>query len=328
VEISNLAITSFKEWLSSPPPDLIQEATESNPWFNEFNIRYAIQAFSDWMETSALEEFWKRGKDLSPQKIIWILAGNIPGAGFHDLLSAIATPGESILKLSHQDFPLINALALKIFEINPSAQKRVSLTSTLPNDVDLVIGSGSDLTSRLLSEVWPYQPKLLRGNRFSIAVLEEIQDYKALAFDILLYNGLGCRNVSHIISFLPNPPDSFLQALLNWPQDNLSKSYQEKLKWEKACQQVYPKSFSLPDSLPIVIQPATTIRPCETGTLQWVKVNSVSEREAILKEASPQIQIIVGRDCKEGRSQHPGLWDYADQIDPVEWIRTSMLDKN
>ena len=119
--------------------------------------------------------------------------------GFHDILCLWILGYKGILKLSSKDNVLIPFLTNYLEE--KSKVKSFIYKDSIFKNFDAVIATGSNNTSIYFNYYFSKYPNIIRKNRTSIAILDGNEteiELKNLAKDILLYYGLGCRNVSKI----------------------------------------------------------------------------------------------------------------------------------
>src|SRR3990170_234279 len=136
-----------------------------------------------------------------------VMAGNIPLAGFHDLLSVLVGGHAIVVKLSSKDTVLTTWLVNKLIKMEPRFEPMITLAARLKN-FDAVIATGSDNSSRYFQYYFGKYPHIIRKNRTSCAILsgsETAEDLMLLGRDVFTYFGLGCRNVSKI--FIPHDFD-------------------------------------------------------------------------------------------------------------------------
>ncbi len=146
------------------------------------------------------------------------MAGNIPAVGFLDLLCVLACGCNAAVKLSSKDRYIIPALCASIAERSPALKdalfRSVSFSCSRRDvaeffsGADSILFSGSDDSAGVICPEFAGVRKLMRGSRFSFAVVsgeESDEQLEGLALDILLYCGLGCRSVSYL--YLPERYD-------------------------------------------------------------------------------------------------------------------------
>lgn len=318
-----------KNWLLHPPESCIHAAISANPWFTELDIRFALQEVATWLSAENLEEFISqydlpKEKDFSPT-IGLILAGNIPAAGFHDVLVGLLSGANLRVKCSHLDSVLIPAFYREVF---PSL-KTLVFTEGI-SGVDALIASGTSLTGLYLKSQFEGIPMLIRGNRFSLAILkgdESLAELDLLAADILRYNGMGCRNVSNLM--VPSDwkgREVLWQALMDYKNRQvLSAPYLRKVAWEQGIENWRGNNQDV--LLPVCWRESLSLSAVETGVLQVVAYHSFEDRIRLMEEVNHSVQCVVGKESWVGFgvSQCPGLMDYADGVDTMEWIRCAHL---
>ena len=296
-----------------------------NPWFLPVLIRGAIDAVLPWFDDGGpLLRLKPQSDHAEAKRIGIIMAGNVPLVGLHDLISVFAAGHHARVKLSGKDKLLLPALIDRIPHPLP-----VEFVSHLrPGDLDFLVATGSDNTARYIAHDFAGTPKIIRKNRFSVAVLDGTEtdsQLDLLARDVLLYHGMGCRSVSNIL--LPGDAalEPLLQALDRFPEDALAKEWWEMVRWEKAVQQM---KGPLPENVRVLIlEPRTQLAVARIGTLNIVRYREVAQAEQLLREAAPQIQCVVGagRNASAriafGQSQMPGWSDHADGIDLLELLK-------
>ena len=188
------------------------DAFKANPLFTPFMQRRALSAIAEeYLTEEALKKLLSFSDDkremMQGKTVGIIMAGNIPAVGFHDLLSALSTGANAVVKLSSKDRYLIPAM---IKEVGSEISNRVhflplnapatDLNSYRP---DVILFSGSDENKALLSSEFKGVPLVARGSRFSCGVLtgrESEEELEGLAEDMFLYCGLGCRSISYLLA--------------------------------------------------------------------------------------------------------------------------------
>jgi len=312
-----------KNWLENPPQDTLIKAIDQNPWFTESDIRFSLREISLWLAAPKLFDFLKNYPLHSPnpkRRLGLILAGNIPAAGFHDVLMGVFSGYLIEAKCSHSDSVLIPAF---FQDVLPELT-----TLSFPDKLskpDALIASGSSLTAQYLSHSYSDIPVLIRGNRFSIAILqgfESREDFNLLVSDILRYNGMGCRNVSNLLI----PPNwvglEFLKdsLLLAKKTFSFSSPYLRKVAWEQGIENW--KGNIQDSSLPVCLRTNIQLSPVEVGVLQLVEYSDSKHQDQLIQNVSNTLQCICGTDTSIpfGKTQSPELDDFADRVDTLEWI--------
>ena len=306
------------------------ESQRLNTWFVSCFIDCALKNIRKWLFSENLNYWLSKNRvnfnDI-PKNIGIIMPGNIPLVGFHDFLSVILSGNRVIIKLSSKDSFLLPALTSYIIKIYPEMSDYIFFTDTVPENVDAVIATGSDNTIRSLKYFYKNKTSLFRGTRNSVAILsgnETDEQLSALADDIFLYFGLGCRSVSKI--YLPDNKNIFERLKTAFQKYNWilkHKDWNDNLKLQKAKLLTHRSSFIDYNSI-IFIQNSSINSP--VATINYEIYDSVDNVLNSLKVNESSIQCIVG--SKEidrslidfGCSQSPNLNDFADGINVLRFL--------
>jgi len=312
----------------------VQQSYFENKWFTQENTRKALEAIAGAFLDPEKLEAWVKQYPLSvsdfPEKTIGIvMAGNIPLVGFHDWLCVFASGQRARVKLSDKDKRLLPLLVKKMGEW---AHESWAYTEFLGEgeylkNMDAVIATGSNNTSRYFEQYFGKYPHIIRRNRNSVAVLsgmETAEELLALGEDIFSYFGLGCRNVSKI--YVPHGYrfDFLLETL---------HEYREIIHHDK-----YKNNFDYNFTLYIMNGVKHLNNGClllkEDASLQ-ARIASVHyeyydelwDLDARLAEKRNDIQCVVGKiPVKDfvvlpfGESQKPTLFDYPDGVDVMRFL--------
>lgn len=304
---------------------LLSRVHAANPWFTPALVRSAIESMNSWWANSGatadeMEAVRQRDIHGTAASVGIIAAGNVPLVGLHDLLCVWRSGHHARIKLSSKDALLIPALLQRV----PGHCPIRIVEKLIPSDIDFLLATGSDNTARYLSHDFAQVPRLIRKNRFSVAVLTPTassEDLDGLARDILLYHGMGCRSVSNL--FFPTGMDlsPLWAALDRFPADLLSDAWEEVVQWEQAVaaldgQPPSPTKRLLPQS-------RTTPSPAKIGVLHLIEYPSETALQTHLSEAKDKIQCIVGhgQPVGFGNSQNPAWDDYADGVNVMELLQ-------
>jgi predicted phage-related endonuclease len=124
--------------------------------------------------------------------------------GFHDFLSVLISGNCYVGKLSSKDDVLMTRIIHLLKNIEPKFEEYIQIKKDKLSGFDAVIATGSNNTARYFEYYFGKYPHIIRKNRNSAAVLsgsESDDELIALADDIFMYFGLGCRSISKL--FLP-----------------------------------------------------------------------------------------------------------------------------
>ena len=300
----------------------IAETVAENPWFTEYYIRRRLDGIAIWLDVSVLTDFVSAyPQQKNPAKQIGVIAaGNIPLVGIHDVFVVLLSGNICLLKPSGQDRVLINWIRNKWIQIYPEIANLFQITSQLTQP-DFLIATGSNNSARYFEANYGHIAHLIRKNRYSVAILEENlgeKEIEGLCEDILLFNGLGCRNVSNLIINPGFDWGMLEEKLAEYSTKHLNPLYLERVLYEKkrielleGKVKVYPH---------VLLHPSTSFMYSTMGILHGVTVQSDKEADQLIEKHANEIQCVVGRDTKFGETQFPGLKDFADNMDIMEVI--------
>jgi hypothetical protein len=94
-----------------------------------------------------------------------INAGNIPFVGLHDLLSVLNSGHLYFGKNSSDDKYLLPWIANLLIEIEPELKSRINFIEKL-NEIDAVIATGSDNSSRYFDYYFGKYPHIIRKQKW------------------------------------------------------------------------------------------------------------------------------------------------------------------
>jgi hypothetical protein len=323
----------YNEPFFSVLSQLVNSLHEQNAWFTRENILYALNTWANALTEEKIEKWLNKYeiKNHSTSKIVGvIMAGNIPLVGFHDFISVLMSGHHIKAKLSSNDKHLLPLLGKYLTYLNPEFKNLISFIDGHLKDIDAVIATGSDNTSRYFEYYFGKYPHIIRKNRNSVAVLtgdETEQDLEGLADDIMLYFGLGCRNVSKL--FVPENYDfnSLFKALLKYKDLINYQKYANNYEYNKA---VYLMSVDKHISESLIDNGLVLLKKdyrysSPIGTIFYEHYQDIDAVKRILEKDKEKIQAIVSNvDLPEsidfGTTQKPQLWDYADGVDTLQFL--------
>ena len=306
---------------------LIDRLHDSNSWFKRDQLEFTFQAWSEALTNENLDK-WLQAYDLKeePLKTVGlILAGNIPMVGFHDVLSVLLSGNKALIKLSSNDTLLIPFILKYIATVEPRFANRYQITKEKLENFDAVIATGSDNTARYFEYYFDKYPKIIRKNRNSVAVLngqESKEDMLALGEDVFRYFGLGCRNVSKL--FVPRGYvfDPFFEGLFVFKDVLDDDKYTNNYDYNKAV--FLMSNFNLLDNGFFTIKEDTSYAsPISSAFYEYY--DSLDEVQEKLTNDADKIQCVVSNNLVKnsipfGSTQNPQLWDYADNVDTMEFL--------
>ncbi|MFN8275878.1 MAG: acyl-CoA reductase [Chitinophagales bacterium] len=311
---------------------MIEGGQRLNPWFVPAFMQSAWEAVRGSMLNDSALRLWLNAYSIpdQPRKLLrvgLVMAGNIPLVGFHDFLCVYLTGYKAQLKLSSKDDGLLLYLLDSLKKIDPGFSEQIQLVDKL-TQFDAVIATGSDNTNRYFEHYFRNYPAILRRNRNSVAVLngnETKEELEALADDIFLYFGLGCRNVSKLYV----PKDYDVRVLFpyferyQWLHHHTK--YMNNYDYNRTIllmnkTQHYSNDFVMLEEKNAIASPI--------AVLYYETYENTEALTAALQVAAPQIQCVVASPgvlpevptVVFGTAQQPGLADYADGVDTIRFL--------
>ena len=309
---------------------LMHRTYHQNKWFTVENQKSAVKAIAkEFLDREKLNS-WAGKYDLrdeeKPLDVGMVMAGNIPLAGFHDLLCAFVAGHRSMIKLSQKDQFLLPYLLKLLSNFDPRSEAYFQLTDKL-KDFDAVIATGSNNTARYFEAYFGKYPHIIRKNRNSVAVLDGTEtdgEILALGKDIFLYFGLGCRNVSKIYVPEGYPLDPFLEVLHEYRTVINHKKYHNNFEYNMALAVLNKMEYKSNGCLILLEDSSLQSR---IATLHYQTYADPESMERDIRDRQGHIQCIVARESSFpgntvlfGRAQEPGLSDYADGIDTLQFL--------
>ena len=305
------------------------QATIQNQWFGKHEIHFAFSALASNLKPGELQAWLKAYPALQterqPKRVGLIMAGNLPLVGFHDMLAVLLAGHFLVAKTSSKDAVLPRLVSDILCEIEPAFTERIQLTERL-EQIEAVIATGSDNSARYFEHYFGKYPHIIRSNRHSLAILrgdETAEELQRLADDIFMYHGMGCRNVSKL--FLPKGFDinRLFEAFDTYRHLRDHNKYRNNFDYQQAMLMMNKLPFLLNDFV-ILREALETSSPIGIVHYEWY--TNLKAVHARIETETNQLQCIVAkRDMHPqaiafGQSQQPRLWDYADNVDTLQFL--------
>ena len=325
-------LVALGERLKTDPniEELMFRAEAKNPWFAKEFVEYAFNAIAnDMLKREALEKWIKRYQLKEVDKTVGLIfAGNVPMVGFHDFLCCYLSGCRMKIKLSSKDDLLFPAVLRMLQEIDPQLKERAEIVEQL-KDYEAIIATGSDNTNRYFEYYFRNVPKILRRNRNSVAILtgeETPEQLQALADDIFLYFGFGCRNVSKIYVPVGYDFNGLFPQLEKYKWLHNHNKYMNNYDYNRTVL-LLNKTTHLANEYVMIVE--STAIASAIGTLNFEYWHDMNVLNTQLKHNKERIQCVVSGQPELweadsstyfGVAQHPGLSDYADGVDTMEFL--------
>lgn len=307
---------------------LFRRAKNQNSWFTEVSMESALNGLSRLLEKEKLEKWLSKydfTKPMIPRKVGILMAGNIPGVGFHDLMCVLISGHKAVPKLSSADSFFSKWLIERLIEGEPKFEEFIQIEEMLKG-MDAYIATGSDNSARYFNYYFGKYPSIIRSNRTSVAVLtgeEQEEDLVNLGRDIFLYFGLGCRNVSKIFVKDVHQLQHFLDVMEQYNWVAINHKYLNNYEYNKSIYLVNSEPH-LDNGFLILRESQELVSPI--GVLFYEIYDSSKNLIEKLGALESKIQCVVGEPSlipsaiNFGEAQYPEPWDYADKVDTLKFL--------
>jgi hypothetical protein len=311
--------------------ELIKKIKIYNPWFIEHFVRNQIKSLAKVSTKEKInkwiEPYKEKIKTNKAKNIGVIMAGNIPLVGFQDFIAVLISGNNFIGKTSSKDSILPKKIADVLTKINPKFSNQIKFQDNKLSKFDAIIATGSNNTARYFEYYFSKYPNIIRKSRNSLAILdgtETTEELEQLADDILLYFGLGCRNISKI--FVPENYnfDNLFKAIYKYKNLINEHKYANNYDYNRAIYLLNNEKF-LENNFFIIKQDTALASPI--AVLHYETYNKIDEVKSYIKNNNSSIQCIATnmnikdlKTIKLGQTQLPELDDYEDNINTLNFL--------
>jgi hypothetical protein len=244
------------------------------------------------------------------------MAGNIPMVGFHDLLSTLLAGHTAVVKLSSKDTVLMEYLIHALQAIDPAYDELIIQQEQLKN-CDAYIATGSNNTGLFFEQYFGKYPNIIRKNKTSIAILkgdETEKELSLLADDMMLYFGMGCRNVTQV--WVPKSYDfiPLLAALKKYTYLSDLHKFKHNYDYQLALL-LMNRQFFMDAGGILMSENASPFAAISQIHYQYYDESS----QPIINKT--EVQCVVGKEhLPFGSLQKPTLGQYADGVDTLSFL--------
>ena len=316
---------------------LFRKMENQNAWFVARSAEATLEGLAFMLSRENLDK-WLANYSIQepnqPRKIGILMAGNIPAVGFHDLMCVVISGHKACVKLSSSDAVLMDWLIQQLFLIESRFKDLVQVEEMLKAK-DAYIATGSDNSARYFNYYFGKYPHIIRSNRTSIAILtgmESDHDLENLGKDIFQYFGLGCRNVSKIYVKSESSLQHLLRVLERNQWVNSHHKYLNNYDYNKSIYLVNGEPH-LDNGLLILKESKELVSPI--GVLYYEYYEDILVLTERLNDVVQKIQCVVSSRPVEGfkiipfgQAQLPCPWDYADNLDTLQFLLNLNLPKD
>lgn len=308
--------------------------------FTEEALEFAIDQQMSEVTESALTNWIGERRSKKVHQVGVINAGNIPFAGLQDLLAVLLCGHSYVGVLSSKSPHLLPAFVQTVRDQGVDVEINFVDREAVWGQVQAVMATGSDAAIAQISSLatirgLPPQKCLFRGNRYGISILDGLEtahDLDDLALDVLLHEGMGCRNVALIFAPEGLEPDRCLGHLAQvrgvFPAH---PSTPGRLEMQRAFLAAIKQPHAYGDGLEFLISkgPPEAQIP---GHIRWVEYEDLDEVIRLVEAMFSEVQCVVARDrlCEKlpeawdtqllGTTQKPALAWKPDGRDTIDFL--------
>ena len=318
--------------------DMAVAAENENKWFTPAFVQHALEEITDhYLNRDHLTQWLENYKEADkPCTVGLIPAGNIPLVGLHDVISVFLSGHKAAIKPSSRDSVLLKGVIQLFFDLDPRAKEHFTFVEQLKG-LDGIIATGSDNSYRYFEYYFRDIPHLLRKNRVGLAVLdghEKEEDLRGFVKDVILYFGLGCRNTSQV--FIPEDyePTDLQNYFAEWEHLLDHQKYKHNYDYNYAIYLMNEEPFY---ALGPTILLESDSPHSRIGCLHFSRYRDKDRLVSSLKDRlgpDGDIQCVSMRTPEEsemlrlGKAQQPGLIDYADGVDTMEFLAGIQINRS
>lgn len=346
---------AVQAWISPENSDLKEavERTVREGLFPREDVYYQLQALTRAVSVHHLSNWYASVRKRlpnetldrrNPREVLTVHAGNIPLAGFQDVVSVALSGSIYHGKYSKRDPWILPTLVnyLESEGLLSVETAHTELQASYSQLSDIFFSGGTDSWEALSSDLsgrgvqMDRVRTLKRTAQFSVAILDKAHPatMKELVQAIALYDGRGCRSVAMVLTELPleeikcSLGDYFEAFWLQHPQRTRRT---EKLRVRAAYNRAMGRPFTWLDS---ILVEESDDRPDETGIVHWCRTDrtrfpkileSIGDRLQSIYVPVSDIEVAGFESRTEllDASQTPPINWRPDGIDPLEWLMQS-----
>lgn len=296
-----------------------------NGWFTPEECRRMLDNFcAQFFDEQELTNWMKAYTATStPKTVGLVMAGNVPFVGMHDLLCVVMSGNKALVKMSSKDDLFFPWMKETLQGIDPAMAEQIQFTEKLEN-FDAVIATGSNNSARYFEYYFGKYPHIIRKNRTSIAILtgnESDAELYDLGKDVFWYYGLGCRNVGKV--FIPQHYDK--QNLFRLWEDYRyvidNTKYKHNYDYNRALLMLNKTNY-LTNDFYMLVDSDQLYSPL--SVLFAETYSNEADLNQKIELIAENLQCVVSQapgNTAFGRTQLPGLSDYADHVDTMAFLR-------
>ncbi len=310
--------SNSEEWKNAK-----EQASYKNGWFTLEFIQHAANQIADnFLTKDALKKWvahYHLDDNILPKNIGIVMAGNIPLVGFHDFLAVFISGHYQTIKLSSKDNILLKHLVKYLYSLDAEIQNHISFADMLKG-CDAYIATGGNNAATTFEEYFGKYPHIIRKNRTSVAILtgnETAKELIALANDVHLYFGLGCRNVTKLYV----PKGYNFEALLNSfaPYKYFADHHKYKNNYDYNLSIILLNNvFYMTNEATLLVENKGLFSPI--SQLFYEYYDDLNTTIVSLQNTDDVQSIVSNNLIAFGEAQNPNLFNYADGVDTIQFL--------
>jgi hypothetical protein len=316
--LKNYLLSADEDWTAAK-----EKAHYQNAWFLPEFIALAVNNIAKGLLDkeviiAAVQQYKITDQPASTRTVGIVMAGNMPLVGCHDFLCVFLFGHRQVIKASSKDDVLLKHLVSKMISWDPETEHYISFSDSLKG-MDAYIATGSNHSARYFEQYFARFPHIIRKNRTSIAILdgtETGEELSALADDIQLYFGLGCRNVTQV--WAPEGYDfqPLLKALEKYDYLMDAHKYKHNYDYVLTINMMNRQAYMTNGS--IVLSPGNS----PFSGISNLNYAYYDKLDTLISSLDPDtLQVIIGHGFTPfGKAQCPGFFDFADGIDTLKFL--------
>jgi hypothetical protein len=237
------------------------------------------------------------------------------------LLSVFISGHRATIKASSKDEVLIKQLVEVLKNWEPRVNELVQFSEMLKG-CDAYIATGSNNTSRYFEYYFGKYRHIIRRNKTSVAIItgkETETELEQLADDVYEFFGLGCRNVTKLYVPAGYDFEPLLSAFKKYNYLADHHKYKNNFDYNLTLHILNNKFYMTNDSI-LLIEDSSIFSPISQLNYEYY-----ASRDQLLSSLydNQDIQGIVEKNhIPFGQAQSPGLFDYADRVDTMEFLQS------
>lgn len=293
-----------RDWIDVDYPLRVEAEERTLASENRFTaeaLAFAVNQQMSLLTEDALSNWQIRLKAQSPCTVGVLNAGNIPFVGLQDFLAVLLSGHRYAGTVSSRSPHLLPALATDLESRHGGLPARFLDFESLLSEADALITTGSDETTRSVLEaaarsgIAPDRI-LVRGHRYSIGIIDgkESDDERiALAEDMLLHEGLGCRSLSILWAPADTSPDAYLDAMARFrSMFPAHSSTSGALKLQQAFLKAVDQPHAFGEGLVFLLSRGEPESQAP-GHIRWVEYGQISDVESWINRHAAEIQLVI-----------------------------------